>query len=133
MHLLGLLASTEKLVPQGHLYTKHLQFYLWRHFNCQLKGGLDAPFSLYSSVKVHLRWWLLRCNVMAKAPLHPAKYVTSIHTDTSVQGWGAHCAHMISQGLWSAQQSKLHINVLELKTVLALKTFVPQLPFIKGS
>ena len=35
---------------------------------------------------------------------------------------------MIAQGLWSIQQSKLHINVLELKAVLlALKTFVPQL------
>ena len=35
---------------------------------------------------------------------------------------------MIAQGHWSTQQSKLHINVLELKAVLlALKTFVPQL------
>ena len=30
-------------------------------------------------------------------------------------GLGAHCAHMIAQGHWSTQQSKLHINVLELK------------------
>ena len=53
----------------------------------------------------------------------------TFYTDASVQGWGAHCAHMITQGLWSIQQSKLHINVLELKAVLlALKTFVPQLP-----
>ena len=129
MHLLGLLASTEKLVPQGHLHMRHLQFHLKRHYNCNLKGALDFPFSLDPSVKDHLRWWLLRSNVMAKAPLHPPKYVTSIYMDASVQGWGAHCAHMIAQGLWSIQQSKLHINVLELKTVLlALKTFVPQLP-----
>ena len=65
---------------------------------------------------------------MAQAPLHPPKYVTSIYTYASAQGWGAHCAHMIAQGHWSVQQSKLHINVLELKAVLlALKTFVPQL------
>ena len=130
MHLLGLLASTEKLVPQGRLHMRHLQFHLRRHFNCQLKGALDFPFSLDPSVKVHLRWWLLRSNVMAKAPLHPPKYVTSIYTDASVQGWGAHCAHMTAQGIWSTQQSKLHINVVELKAVLlALKTFVPQLSF----
>ena len=128
MHLLGLLASTEKLVPQGHLHMRHLQFHLRKHFSCHLKGALDSPFSLDPSVKVHLRWWLLRNNVMAQAPLHPPKYVTSIYTDASVQGWGAHCAHMIAQGLWLIQQSKLHINVLELKAVLlALKTFVPQL------
>ena len=129
MHLLGLLASTEKLVPQGRLHMRHLQFHLRRHYNCNLKGALDFPFSLDPSVKDHLRWWLLRSNVMAKAPLYPPKYVTSIYTDASVQGWGAHCAHMIAQGLWSIQQFKLHINVLELKAVLlALKTFVPQLP-----
>ena len=65
---------------------------------------------------------------MAKAPLRPPKYVTSIYTDASVQGWGAHCAHMTAQGLWSTQQSKLHINVLELKAgLMALKTFVLQL------
>ena len=128
MHILGLLASTEKLVPQGCLHMRHLQFHLRRHFNCHLKGALDSPFSLDPSVKVHLRLWLLRNNVMAQAPLHPPKYVTSIYTDASAQGWGAYCAHMIAQGHWSTQQSKLHINVLELKAVLlALKTFVPQL------
>ena len=128
MHLLALLASTEKLVPQGRLHMRHLQFHLRRQFNYHLKGALDSPFSLDPSVKVLLRWWLLRNNVMAQAPLHPPKYVTSIYTDASAQGWGAHCAHMIAQGHWSTQQSKLHINVLELKAVLlALKTFVPQL------
>ena len=128
MHLLGLLASTEKLVPQGRLHMRHLQFHLRRNYNCHLKGALDSPFALDPSVKVHLRWWLLRNNVMVQAPLHPPKYVTSIYTDASAQGWGAHCAHMIAQGHWSTQQSKLHINVLELKAVLlALKTFVPQL------
>ena len=128
MHLLGLLASTEKLVPQGRLHMRHLQFHLRRNYNCHLKGALDSPFTLDPSVKVHLRWWLLRNNVMAQAPLHPPKYVTSIYTDASAQGWGAHCARMIAQDHWSTQQSKLHINVLELKAVLlALKTFVPQL------
>ena len=130
MHLLGLLASTEKLVPKGRLHMIHLQFQLRRHYNCHLKGALDFLFSLDPSVKVHLRWCLLRSNVMAKAALHPPKYVTSIYMDASVRGWGAHCAHMITQGLWSTQQSKLHVNVLELKAVLlALKTFVPQLSF----
>ena len=82
MHLLGLLASTEKLVPQGRLHMRHLQFHLRRHFSCQLKGALDFPFSLDPSVKVHLRWWLLRSNVIVKARLHPPKYVTSIYTMT---------------------------------------------------
>ena len=126
MHLLGLLASTEKLVPQGRLHMRHLQFQLRKHYDFTLIGALDSPFTLDPSVKVHLRWWLDKNNVMSQVPLHPPKYVTSIYTDASTRGWGAHCAHMTAQGLWSTQESKLHINVLELKAVLkALKAFVP--------
>ena len=33
MHLLGLLASTKTLVPQGCLHMRHLQFHLRRYFN----------------------------------------------------------------------------------------------------
>ena len=108
MHLLGLLASTEKLVPQGRLHMRHLQFHLKRNFNCHLKGALDSPFSLDPSVKVHLRWWLLRNNVMAQAPLHPPKYVTCIYTDASAQGWGAHCAHMCPRSLFDSAGETAH-------------------------
>ena len=125
---LGISVHMYQVQTHVRLHMRHLQFHLRRNYNCHLKGALDSPFTLDPSVKVHLRWWLLRNNVMAQAPLHPPKYVTSIYTDASAQGWGAHCAHMIAQGYWSTQQSKLHINVLELKAVLlALKTFVPQL------
>ena len=97
MHLLGLLASTEKLVPQGRLHMRHLQFHLRRNYNCHLKGALDSPFSLDPSVKVHLRWWLLRNNVMAQAPLHPPKYDIHLHGCLSSGLGSSLCSHDCSR------------------------------------
>ncbi len=45
-------------------------------------------------------------------------------TDTSSYGWGPVCSPLMARGLWSSDQSSLHINSLELGTVfLALKRF----------
>ena len=49
-------------------------------------------------------------------------------TDASLDGWGAHCGSLQTQGLWSDEQLQWHINVLELMAVfLALKAFCPSL------
>ena len=34
-----------------------------------------------------------------------------------MKGWGAHCADQTFQGLWTAQEQLLHINVLEMRAV----------------
>ncbi len=45
-------------------------------------------------------------------------------TDTSTYGWGAVCGPLTVRGVWSSDQSSLHINFLKLETVfLALKRF----------
>ena len=47
-----------------------------------------------------------------------------LFTDASNEVWGAHLAQRSTQGLWSDQEKRLHINVLELKAVsLALQNF----------
>ena len=48
-------------------------------------------------------------------------------TDASNEGWGAHLEPSSIQGLWSPQEKRLHINVLELKAAfLALRRFKDQ-------
>ena len=48
-------------------------------------------------------------------------------TDASNEGWGAHLDQRSTKGLWSDQEKKLHINVLELKAVsLARRNFKDQ-------
>ena len=48
-------------------------------------------------------------------------------TDASNEGWGAHLEPSSIQGLWSPQEKRLHINILELKAAfLALRRFKDQ-------
>ena len=51
-------------------------------------------------------------------------HAVQIFTDASKEGWGAHLGDFTARGIWSAPESHLHINFLELKAVLlALKRF----------
>ncbi|XP_011858469.1 PREDICTED: uncharacterized protein LOC105556025, partial [Vollenhovia emeryi] len=51
-----------------------------------------------------------------------------IFSDASMTGWGAFCEGNKAHGLWSYEESKLHINQLELKAaLLALKCFARNL------
>lgn len=40
-----------------------------------------------------------------------------IFTDASTQGWGAHFGSSTCQGTWSLDESRLHINMLEMWVV----------------
>ena len=47
-----------------------------------------------------------------------------LYTDISTQGWGAHLQELTASGIWSQDQTQLHINVLELQAMwLGLKAF----------
>ena len=66
-------------------------------------------------------------NVMKGVDLHPKDHSIQLFTDTSNEGWGAHLEQSSTKGLWSDQEKRLHINVLELKVVsLALRRFMDQ-------
>ena len=51
-----------------------------------------------------------------------------LYNDMSLSGWGAHLLDMMASGVWSMEESLMHINVLEMKAVsLALAAFLPHL------
>ena len=125
MSLIGLLASTEKMVPEGLLHMRPFQFHLKEHWR--------YPQSLYNllpwteAIAAHLHWWQNPSNVMKGADLHPKDHSIQLFTDTSNEGWGAHLDQNFTKGLWSVREKRLHINVLELKAVsLALRDFKDQ-------
>ena len=67
------------------------------------------------------------CNVMKGSDLHPKDHSIQLFTDASNEGWGAHLDQSSTKGLWSDQEKRLHINVLELKAVsVALRSFKDQ-------
>ena len=54
----------------------------------------------------------------------PKDHRIQLFTNGSNEGWGAHLDQSSTKGLWSDQEKRLHINVLELKAVsLALRQF----------
>ncbi|KAM7166314.1 uncharacterized protein RBU57_007209 [Macrochelys suwanniensis] len=70
------------------------------------------------------------CMFWNSLPTRPPPSVT-ITTDASLIGWGAHLGHHNVQGKWSPTETRLHINLLELRAVHnACRHF---LPLIRGT
>ena len=125
MSLIGLLASTEKMVPEGRLHMRPFQFHLKEHW--RYPQSLDNLLPWTEAIAAHLDWWQNPSNVMKGADLHPKDHSIQLFTDASNEGWGAHLDQNSTKGLWSDREKRLHIYVLELKAVsLALRDFKDQ-------
>ena len=125
MSLIGLLASTEKMVPEGRLHMRPFQFHLKEHW--RYPQSLDNLLPWTEAIVAHLDWWQNPSNVMKGADLHPKDHSIQLFTDASNEGWGAHLDQNSTKGLWSEREKRLHINVLELKAIsLALRDFKDQ-------
>ena len=92
-----------------------------------MKGNLsyESKVVLTPQCVTELKWWIESINQWnGKSMIRPSPDMT-ITTDASMTGWGAHCGEEKTQGLWTEEEKKLHINALELKAVLfALKSFL---------
>ena len=125
MSLIGLLASMEKMVPEGHLDMRPFQFHLKEHW--RFSQLLDSLLPWTETITAHLEWWKNSINMMKGADLHPKDHSIQLFTDASNEGWGAQLEQASTKGLWSDREKRLHINVLELKAVsLALQRFKDQ-------
>ena len=122
MSLIELLASTEKMVPEGHLHMRPFQWHLKEIWT--FPQSLDKLLPWSDSIMAHLDWWQNPQNVLKGADLHPQEHNVQVFKDASNVGWGAHLNQDSIKGLWSDLEKSLHINILELKAVfLALKHF----------
>ena len=84
MSLIGFLASTEKMVPEGRLHIRPFQWHLkenWRY--PQL---LDILLPLSVTISAHLEWWQNPVNTMKGADLHPKDHNIQNFTDASNKG-----------------------------------------------
>ena len=125
MSLIGLLASMEKMVPEGRLHMRPFQFDLKEHW--RFPQSLDSLLPWTEMIFAHLDWWQNPANVMKGSDLHPKDHSIQLFTDALNEGWGAHLDQSSIKGLWSEQEKRLHINVLELRAVsLALRQFKDQ-------
>ena len=88
MSLIGLLASTEKMVPEGRLHMRPFQFHLKEHW--RYPQSLDNLLPWTEAIAAHLDWWQNPSNVMKGADLHPKDHSIQLFTNASNEGWGAH-------------------------------------------
>ena len=96
MSLIGLLASTEKMVLEGRLHMRPFQFHLKEHW--RYPQSLDNLLPWTEAIAAHLDWWQNPSNVMKGADLHPKDHSIQLFTDASNEGWGAHLDQNSTKG-----------------------------------
>eukprot|EP00117_Sycon_ciliatum_P040888 scpid18223/ scgid2716/ len=78
----------------------------------------ESALILNSASKEDLRWWVRFLDSWNGRPVKVECPVLTIASDASSQGggggWGAVCGTQTTGGRWSAAESRLHINALEL-------------------
>ena len=82
---------------------------------------------LSPSARSDLLWWL-GCDLsLTPSPLAPFTPSHHLETDASLEGWGAFShSKKFTQGRWTATESRLHINYLELKAIFfGIKALFP--------
>ena len=75
MSLIGLLASTEKMVPEECLHMRPFQFHLKEHW--RYPQSLDNLLPWTEAIAAHPDWWQNPSNVMKGADLHPKTTVSN--------------------------------------------------------
>ncbi len=125
--LLGLMAATFPVLPQGLL---HMRSFLWwmRLLRIRSTGPATHLIRVSRSCFHTLLIWrnptFLRSGV-SMGGIHRRHMVT---TDTSLTGWGAVFEGRPAHGVWTGEFLSWHIHCLELRAVfLALIHFLPLL------
>lgn len=119
---IGTLTAACHAVAYGWVYTKYFE----REKYLALKNSgdnYDAKMIIKPYLHEDFLWWL-RLGHKAKNPIRHDQFNQEIFTDASLSGWGAACDGEIARGHWSIEESKDHINLLELRAAfLGLKSF----------
>ena len=125
LSLLGKLNATAQFVILGRLHLRPLQMALFSQWKPHILP-LEHKIWITDPIKTHLKWWDNKDRFIQGVPLKHPHVSHTVFSDASVSGWGAHLEPegVLCHGVWTQDQSLLHINVLEMKAVLlALKQF----------
>ena len=124
--LLGHMSLLEKLVPRARLQMRSLQWHLKSSWSTE-NNPPHLPVPQSWQVDRDISWWMVRAHLLEGMPFgapHPPPPEPCLNLDASRSGWGAHLLDQSASGLWSNQETWLHINILEMKALfLALRAF----------
>ena len=118
LSLLGQLYAAADFVMLGRLHLRPLQISLHKLWQPQ-NFPLDHQIGLTTKILQHLKWWLQEDLYRHGIPMKIDPPSHTIFTDANLSGWGAHVEPegLLFHGLWTEDQSQLHINVLEMKAI----------------
>lgn len=110
----------------GRFHSRDLQWFLKRYqFHIANKTPLLLQVPL--SVRQSLRWWSVSANMNKGKHISVLSEETLV-TDASLSDWGALWNDEPVQGRWSESESRMPINLLELRAIcLALQHWGPRL------
>ncbi|CAJ0962706.1 unnamed protein product [Ranitomeya imitator] len=122
MKILGKMVAAIEAVPFAQLHLRPLQQALLGNWDRSLPS-LDRPCPLSPRVRQSLVWWTLGQSLLEGKSFLPIRWLV-VTTDASLLGWGAVFLHHSAQGRWTVQESRLPINILEIRAIrLALSRF----------
>ncbi len=124
--MLSLMAAASPVLQLGLLHMLPIQFWLNQRVQAWLHGRHRVTVTR-ACVSALACWrdpfWLKQGVILDTA--HRRKVVK---TDASNKGWGALCEGKPTFGLWSKEESVLHINCLEMLAVYqACQLFLPDI------
>ena len=116
--VVGLMVSAFSGVQYAPLFYRSLENDKTNALKCNA-WDLKGKMTLSPPSKQDLLWWISNVEQYPKAitPLPPD---ITLMTDSSLKGWGGviEGTPNVTGGRWSYQESKFHINYLELKAIL---------------
>ena len=113
--IIGILVASFPAVQYGLLF--------YRNLECQKIKALNTVYNFDRIIQVselsfkELDWWRVE-GVYSTKRLHQDNPSYIMRTDASGIGYGAVMNDIATQGLWSEEERRDHINVLEIRAVL---------------
>lgn len=127
--LLGLMAAAASVCRLGLLHMRPLQHWLQGRVQPRAwRAGTERLIITRSCLETLAPWFGTTIFEQGAAMGRVVRRVV-VTTDASLSGWGALCDGRPAFGTWAGDQTRWHINCLEMEAVhLALQSF---LPFVK--
>ena len=113
--IISRLSHFAPFITHGRLHLRFLQLWFKDQWT-QHRQSWDTPVTLDSEFLSYLRWFL-HPSVMTGVPLRLPDPSLFFFTDASLKGWGASWQTQQLSGVWSQQESRRHINWLELEAI----------------
>ena len=115
--VIRLIVSSFPAIKLARLHYRHLEFSKINALEQNL-NNFDAACSLSQGAKDELEWFSTRCHLYNGTSIKKHASIMVSTTDVSQSGWGATFEIQSTNGKWSMEEKKQHINWLELQTVL---------------